>query len=109
MRSSTSTLNLEHSTAVSNGFGLEPLPDDATDRQVDEYSDDMVGASNAKIRELTWEKHRLDGWLDGEAGDIRNMLGRGPNDADLQTLWSSGLLPQYAPILYVAQPLTSRW
>ncbi|MBA3311596.1 MAG: hypothetical protein H0U28_16355 [Nocardioidaceae bacterium] len=104
---SISKLNLEYSTAVSNGFGLEPLPDDATDRQVDEYSDDMVGASNAKIRELTWEKHRLDGWLDGEAGDIRNMLGRGPNDADLQTLWSSGMLPPYAPILYAGSQFSA--
>ncbi len=39
---SISKLNLEYSTAVSNGFGLAPLPDDATKEQVEEYSDDEL-------------------------------------------------------------------
>lgn len=95
-----SKLNLDYSTAVSNAFGLDPLPQDATEEQVDEFSDGMVSASNAKIWELRREKQRLDGWLDDEAGDIRTMLDRGPNENDLQALWSAGVLPPYAPVLY---------
>lgn len=97
---SISQLNFEYATAIGNRFGVAPLSDDATAEQVDEFSEDLASARTAKIYELTQEKHRLEGWLDGEAGDIATMLNRGPNDNDLQTLWSAGVLPPYAPILY---------
>lgn len=97
---SINRLNRAYSTTIANAFGLDPLPDDATDSQVTRWSNRLEREAERLATVLRAEKARLDAQLDGHALEVRQMLARGPNSADLRLLWRHGALPPYAPVLF---------
>jgi hypothetical protein len=99
-------LNAEYNQALQDGFGVDykdPGPN-ATQKQKDKAHDtflsDYGDARNAKIAALRKEAAQLDGWLDGEADDVKAMLDRGPNKSDIQALYSAGALAPYAVLVF---------
>lgn len=108
-----SALNTEYNESMRDSFGVDfndPGPgatQEQKDKAHDDYLDAYQGARNAKIAELRQEANKLDGWLDGKAGDVSRMIERGPNKDDIQDLYRAGALAPYATLVWPEMGLTN--
>ena len=85
-------------------FTPRPGRDRSTQAEQDKAYDDYYTAYTTNRRQLlnglNAELARLDTELNEDARAVGRLLDGGPTDANVQTLWSAGVLPPYAPILY---------
>lgn len=99
-------LNSAYTIAYNDNFGVpSPQPEPgatAADKQraQADYDSAYGVARRAALKVLRAEYARLDRELDNTAGEIAQMLERGPNYSDVRRLWQAGALPPYAVLVY---------
>lgn len=105
-RKSVSDLNHEYATQAASDFGVAPAnyPDDASEAEKDridkEWLQKLDNHHDACVRRLRSEFEELRGWLDDQAHDIKQTLERGPTRETLKTMYSEGVLPSWAPLVW---------
>lgn len=103
---SVSKLNAAYSEQAAANFGTAAVtyPDNATTAEETladtQWSRDYTRNRNAVLGQLTTEYHQLEGELDMSAQHVSEMLGRGPNAADLQQMYGAGALPSFAALIF---------
>lgn len=103
---SVRTLNDEFALTATSTFGVSPasypLGADQADR--DRLDADHDSAVNEKRQHaqgvLRAEYHRLEQWIEDQGNDVAAKLDRGPNEADILSLWQAGALPSWANVVY---------
>jgi hypothetical protein len=105
---SISKLNSAYAIASRNTFGINYSDYEAdpgasqADRDTanTRYSTAVGNARSQLIGELTTEKKQLDAQLDDDADEVSSMLHRGPNAADIRTMYEAGALPGDAALVF---------
>jgi len=99
-------LNSEYAALATSTMGVSPVQyplgaSEAERSQADEDYDTSVDtARQAAQAELRAEYQDLEQWIEDEGNQIAAMLDRGPNEADILTLWQAGAMPSWANVVY---------
>lgn len=99
-------LNSEYAALATSTMGVSPVqyPPGASEAERsqadDDYDANVDTARQAAQAELRAEYQDLEQWIEDEGNEIAAMLDRGPNEADILTLWQAGALPSWANMVY---------
>ena len=103
---SVSKLNQAYASSAVGDFGTPAVhyPDNATPTQRSDADDARAArvsqARTTLMANLQAEYGRLENRLDTNAQHVSAMLDRGPNEADLRTMYGAGALPSYASLIF---------